>query len=289
MSEKRKVKLVGIIACFIFCKMTHLNASFAGTYAKKEEWCKKLSEELKSVDLNRCLNRDWKNAVHSKQGNFIPYLEWSDQSAASKNKKVKKILILGGVHGDEISSVSMVFRWMDFLERTKPDSFLRENQYLFFPLVNPDGFFKSPRTRTNANGVDLNRNFSTSGWSEKAQPYWKKQSKGNARRFPGENASSEIETRLIEKKIAEFKPELIVSVHAPYHLVDHDGPIVFPNVKAPLPVRALGAFPGSLGTYAGRERNIPVVTPELPSATQLPQLKIVEDLFLFIMRADTPK
>ena len=83
----------------------------------------------------------------------------------------------------------------------------------------------------------------------------------------------------------EFKPDLIISVHAPYKLVDHDGPISFPNLESPLPVRTLGAFPGSLGTYAGIERNVPVVTPELPSAKSLPDLKAVEQLFMFIMKS----
>ena len=189
------------------------------------------------------------------------------------------------MHGDEISSVSAVFRWIDFLDRTKADSFLRQNRYMFIPLVNPDGFYIQPRTRTNLAGVDLNRNFSTKEWSDKALPFWKIKASSDPRRYPGEKPGSETETRVVEKAINEFKPDLIISVHAPYCLVDHDGPISFPDMQSPLPVRTLGAFPGSLGTYAGIERNIPVVTPELPSAKQLPDLKALEQLLIFIMKA----
>lgn len=242
-------------------------------------WCGTLSKKLRSVDLPRCLNHQWKVEAVSAAEHVIPSLAWG------KSDEGRRVLILGAIHGDEISSVSMVFRWIDFLDRTKPDSFLRQNRYLFMPLVNPDGFFSHPRRRTNGAGVDINRNFSTKEWNEKALLYWKKTASSDPRRNPGKAPASELETQVVEKAIKEFKPDLIISVHAPYSLVDHDGPIAFPDMKSPLPVRTLGAFPGSLGTYAGVELNIPVVTPELPNAKQLPDVKSIEQLFLFIMKA----
>ena len=90
---------------------------------------------------------------------------------------------------------------------------------------------------------------------------------------------------MVQKAVNEFKPDLIISVHAPYGLVDHDGPIEFPEVESPLPVRTLGSYPGSLGTFAGIERNIPVVTPELPNANHLPEGKAIEQLLIFIMKS----
>lgn len=251
-------------------------------------WCNRLSHELKSVHLELCLKRAWKFDLTTPGGHPIPYLLRPAEVLPAGSKPAepaRKVLIVGAIHGDEISAVSTVFRWIDFLDRTKSDSFLRQNTYLFFPLVNPDGFYASPRTRTNSNGVDINRNFSTKEWAEKATLFWKRKTASDPRRFPGKNAASEKETQMVEKAVDDFKPDLIISVHAPYKLVDHDGPISFPNLESPLPVRTLGAYPGSLGTYAGIERNIPVVTPELPNAKQLPEGKAIEQLFLFIMKS----
>lgn len=259
---------------------------------KLVDWCHQLSHALKSVNQDRCVKRAWKFEETTTHGHPIPYLIWGKKdnaktaAGASGNEEgSRRILIVGALHGDEISAVSAVFRWIDFLERTKSDSFLRQNTYVFFPLANPDGFYSNPRVRTNAQGVDINRNFSTKEWNEKAESFWKKKAGADPRRFPGKKAGSEKETQVVEKAINDFKPDLIISVHAPYKLVDHDGPISFPDIASPLPVRTLGSYPGSLGTYAGIERNIPVVTPELPNAKQLPEGKAIEQLFLFIMRS----
>ena len=245
-------------------------------------WCKHLSKELRSVNLERCLKRHWKIAGNSLGERPIPYYRWGK---ACDDDKAQRVLIIGGIHGDEITSVSMVFRWIDFLERTKADSFLRENVYLLFPLTNPDGFYAKPRTRTNLAGVDLNRNFVTRGWEEKALDYWKTKANSDPRRYPGATPASELETKILEKAVNDFKPDIIISVHAPYYLLDHDGPVNFPKLKSPLPVRALGAFPGSLGTYAGLERNIPVITPELPSADKMPDEQATQQLLVFIMKS----
>ncbi|MBI3557826.1 MAG: succinylglutamate desuccinylase/aspartoacylase family protein, partial [Deltaproteobacteria bacterium] len=252
-----------------------------------DAWCNQLSHDLRSVNQGRCEKRSWKFEMTSTGGRPIPYLYWGKDPSTppSAEQDPRRVLIFGAMHGDEISAVSAVFRWIDFLERTKPDSFLRKHVYMFFPLVNPDGFYSNPRSRTNSAGVDINRNFSTKEWNEQATLFWKKKASGDPRRFPGPKAASERETQVVEKAINEFKPDLIISVHAPYSLVDHDGPIAFPEMQSPLPIRTLGAYPGSLGTYAGIERNIPVVTPELPNARQLPEGKAIEQLFIFIMKS----
>lgn len=243
-------------------------------------WCKHLSGELKSVDYGRCVRRKWVVAAYTPGGRPIPYI------ALGRIDSKQRILVLGAIHADEISAVSLTFRWLDFVDRQPEQSFIREYGFLFYPLINPDGFYVKPRTRTNSNGVDINRNFETRNWDGTALSYWKSRANSDPRRFPGRTAGSEIETRLLQQVIETFKPQLIISVHAPYKVLDHDGPVRFTDeLRSPLPVSRLGGFPGSLGTYAGIERNTPVITPELPSATTLPAPGIVEDLFSFILQS----
>jgi protein MpaA len=109
----------------------------------------------------------------------------------------------------------------------------------------------------------LNRNFPTKDWPEEAMKYWEKQGHSDARRFPGDGAGSEPETKCAIAEIKDFKPDFIVSVHTPYHVLDFDGPrIGFPPYRD-LPWRALGNFPGSLGRYMWRDYQVPVLTVEL--------------------------
>lgn len=175
----------------------------------------------------------------------------------SNNPSGKRILVLGMIHGDEPLAGEMALEWA---ERLKTISGAR-NSWRVVPLLNPDGFKR--KTRGNANGVDLNRNFPTKDWDESALEYWKTKAKSDPRRFPGESPASEPETKCAIAHIKDFKPDFIVSIHTPYKVLDFDGPkIAFPKYGE-LPWRALGNFPGSLGRYMWRDYKIPVLTIEL--------------------------
>jgi hypothetical protein len=70
--------------------------------------------------------------------------------------------------------------------------------------------------------------------------------------------------------MASFKPDVIVSIHAPYGLLDFDGPVMPPTRLGRLYLDQVGVFPGSLGNYAGVQNAMPVVTVELPNALRAP-------------------
>ncbi|MEZ0392450.1 MAG: M14 family zinc carboxypeptidase [Pseudobdellovibrionaceae bacterium] len=171
-------------------------------------------------------------------------------------KKPSRILVFSLIHGDEFPAGSVGRFWMERLETIVP-----RNTWRVVPVLNPDGVIK--KTRTNANKVDINRNFPTQDWTEKAQAYWQKDSKSNPRRFPGNLAASEPETQCALKHIEDFKPDFIVSIHTPLKVLDYDGPKVKPPKFDYLPWKSLGHYPGSLGRYMWFERQIPVLTMEL--------------------------
>ena len=67
---------------------------------------------------------------------------------------------------------------------------------------------------------------------------------------------------------------MIVSIHQPLKCIDYDGPAKELAEEmarhCDLPVRKIGAMPGSLGSYAGITLGIPIITLELPKeATNL--------------------
>jgi hypothetical protein len=227
--------------------------------------CEQIGHKLSSVSVEDCD----KQGFHLGKGASVrgrPLLV-KDVPPASTAPDFR-VFLMGGIHGDEYSSVSILFKWLDLYSAEN-----LEGEFLWrvAPLVNPDGLLDGGKaTRQNANGVDLNRNFPSRDWNDSAVSYWRKSTGSNPRRYPGDGAASEPEVQWLVQQIAEFQPHVIVSVHAPYHLLDFDGPAAAPEKIGELQLRQLGVYPGSLGNYAGINKQIPVVTLELPSAGILP-------------------
>ena len=143
---------------------------------------------------------------------------------------------------------------------------------LFIPCLNPDGMQLG--TRTNANGVDLNRNFPTKNWGEDTSAAGDNPSDY----YSGKSAGSEIETQFVMEIIEEYKPEKILTLHAPYKVVNYDGPAkewaedVSKIIGYPIEESIGYPTPGSFGTYCGIERNIPTITLELDEKIPVEQL-----------------
>lgn len=194
-----------------------------------------------------------------------------------------RVLVVGGMHGDEMSSVSLAYHWLALAEKPPADSPLSIH-WRFIPSLNPDGLFARPSKRTNANGVDLNRNFPTPHWARDAKQYWEKRTKRDPRRWPGNKPLSEPESKYLHELMESFKPNLIVSIHAPYGVLDFDGPSVPPSKLGRLYLDQVGIFPGSLGNYGGIHKGMPVVTIELPSASSVPQSAEVRQMWMDLLR-----
>lgn len=176
-----------------------------------------------------------------------------------------RVLVVGGIHGDELSSASMALHWIGMAQAAPSQTHWR-----FVPALNPDGLFSRPAHRVNANGVDLNRNFPTPNWERDSVTYWEKRTHKDPRRWPGKASLSEPETQFLHDEIQRFKPNLIVSIHAPYGVLDFDGPVIPPRRLGRLHLDQVGIFPGSLGNYGGVHKGMPVVTIELTNAGRTP-------------------
>lgn len=225
-------------------------------------WCKTIAERLTALPLHQCLNTGLQ-AGDGRSVRGIPL--WFRDIKPSAGTPRLRVLVLGGIHGDEMASVNLVFNW---LERSVKSN-TAPIHWRVVPLVNPDGLLRKPATRTNARGVDLNRNFPTADWASNAQTYWVSRTGKDPRRYPGPAAMSEPETRWVQRQLEQFKPNLIVSVHAPYGVLDFDGPPPPPDKLGNLYLDQVGIYPGSLGNYGGVVQRVPVVTLELKDARQI--------------------
>lgn len=237
-------------------------------------------KKLSSVSYKECLNRNLQSSEsYSAMGAPILIKEYPP---LGDRKPMGRVLLVGGTHGDEYSSVSVVFKWLKTLDKYHSGLF----HWRVSPLMNPDGLLKKKSTRTNGNGVDLNRNLPTLDWKEKSEHYWVVRTSKNPRRYPGTEPLSESESRWLYDEINDFKPDVIVSVHAPHGIVDynHNGDTYAPDRLGRLHLNLLGTYPGSLGNFAGIQRRIPVLTIELKHAGIMPSPGEVSDIWIDLVR-----
>lgn len=228
-------------------------------------WCRDVTRAIPQIKANTCLSARLKPWAKSVNGRDILLREFTPAQ-----RSVARVLVVGGIHGDELTSVSIVFRWLELLKQPQGDA--ARYQWRVIPVLNPDGLLAKPPTRVNARGVDLNRNFPTDHWWRDAAYYWSVSTRRDPRRFPGPAPRSEPESAWLHNEIETFKPDVIISVHAPYAVLDFDGPpdINPPSRFGPLKLYRLGIYPGSLGNFGGLKAGIPVVTLELPHALVMP-------------------
>jgi murein peptide amidase A len=259
--------------------ISEINGFLVGNGADQQV---KLCSDLEKVELSlkwlpdfdgcgRQVN--WKSKFKSQQGRPLLYSEFGSGENVT--------LILGGVHPDEITPISMAFRFANHIAKN-PDLVAKNTKVVVAPLINPDGFLVPKQSRTNANGVDLNRNFFTKDWYISAKSWWHEKRQRSPRHFPGQIPNSEIETLYQIWLIETFRPDKIISIHAPLGFYDYDGPgerkvgtLTESEKKAKKLVVAMSTssknykivdysfYPGSLGNYAGNERGIPTITLEL--------------------------
>jgi protein MpaA len=243
--------------------------------------CSRIADKLASVSYPECARLNMQFSGH-RSVDGTPLLVKEFPPLADRRPQAR-ILLVGGTHGDELASISVVFKWMHTLEKHHSGLF----HWRINPLMNPDGALRPKHQRTNANGVDLNRNFTTPGSGDGAAlAYWRDRTKQNARRYPGPYPLSEPETLWLYQEIRDFKPDVVISVHAPYSLVDYDAPNRdnAPRKIGYLHKNLMGTYPGSLGNYAGLHLGVPVVTLELPHAGIMPTGSQISHLWTDLVR-----
>jgi hypothetical protein len=239
-----------------------------------QEFCTQATRAMPSVNLALCARAQ----LSATTGRSVWGRTIFQRDVTSDDTKLR-VLVIGGIHGDERSSSALVLHWIQLARQTPMNVHWR-----FVPLINPDGLLINPPRRTNANGVDLNRNFPTPRWDKEAPLYWTNRTKNDPRRYPGAKPLSEPESRWIHDEMERWKPNLIVSIHAPYGVLDFDGPTVPPQRLGRLYLDQVGIYPGSLGNFGGIHKRVPVVTIELPSAVAMPSEAETRQMWLDLLR-----
>lgn len=184
------------------------------------------------------------------------------QLVAPSKEGLARVLIIGGVHGDEVEGVACAKNLLQCYKQQAP-----ENAVVYLlPELNPDGVLL--KTRCNFRGVDLNRNLPTKDWSPEAF---------NERYPPGPFAGSEPENQILLQLIDTLKPHLMISLHSYKPLLNVNGNCI-PEAQA---ISKLTGYqleesigyptPGCLGTL-GIERDIGTITYEIERGLSLDQV-----------------
>lgn len=165
-----------------------------------------------------------------------------------------EVLILGGVHGDEIEGVIAA---QELIKQ-----FINKFDYALNITIVPQFNFEGVifKTRGNGNGVDLNRNLPTKDWSPEIK---------TPRYHPGPSAGSEAENAGLINYVAEKNPVLVLSLHSWKPVLNVNGDCYrFAEVLKSLTGYEIDddigyPTPGCLGTYTGLERTSPTLTYEI--------------------------
>jgi hypothetical protein len=172
----------------------------------------------------------------------------------------RPVLVMGAIHGDETTSENVSRGLLNELRR---DPKLASGVPLvIIPVANPDGL--AAKTRTNVNNIDVNRNFPSKNFHERTP----------GRTFRGGTTpASEPETRALIETINRLQPRLIITVHSIRNgeeCNNYDGPAqhiaeLMTRYNGYPPKANIGyPTPGSLGNWGGNDRQIPMITLELP-------------------------
>lgn len=176
----------------------------------------------------------------------------------SGNTKNPTVLVIGCFHGDEPQGEYLI------------NEYLKEHlntSLAFIPCLNEYGV--KHNQRVNSNGVDLNRNFPTKNWELTEKNEF----------FGGITPASEKETNFVIEVVEKIKPKLILTLHAPFKVVNYDGDAKEISEKISeiigYPTKASIGYPtpGSFGTWAGIEKKIPTVTLELDEEIDVKELR----------------
>ena len=166
---------------------------------------------------------------HSVRGRPLRALELGDPAAE------RKLLVVGCIHGNECAGEAITRRLRDLVPPAGSELWLVDD-------LNPDGH--AARTRQNARGVDLNRNFS---WR------WRPLDRRGGAHYSGPRPFSEPESRAARRLIMRVRPRVTIWFHQALTLVDESGGDARIERRyarrVHLPLRRLPPYPGTATSW----------------------------------------
>lgn len=207
-----------VIEQFDYSKKYEQNDVLEQVYAKFDSLCQSYPEYVSKSDCAEMTGLsypDYANGAYDSTPAYKTYMYkfiyQNDKINTRKHKK--KILIVSGVHGNEIAAPVNTYI---FAQQLCNGIFEDENFYklrasfdfYFVPCLNGWGMYNL--TRGNANKVNINRNFPTSEWYLNGEST---KESSTANEYTGESAGSEFETQIIMGITDAIHPDVCIDHH----------------------------------------------------------------------------
>ena len=173
--------LLVLLGTTVSSDVTATNVIAPNKSVRLDDWCRRLVVRLPGITNPMCRRSELTpTGVNSLQG--FPLLARQIPAVRSEGHTHPplRVLLMGGIHGDELTSASVVFRWLEWMPTPAAQHF----EWSVVPVVNPDGLLAMKAKRVNANGVDLHRNFPTPNWQQDAPRYWAKKNQERPAAIP---------------------------------------------------------------------------------------------------------
>ena len=247
-----------------------VSAEFGAENLAVRRHCDEISSKLASVRYKECLSHKFEIA-EGRSVKGLPIFVRNLYSAPDENRPDnntttesthQRILIIGGIHGNEYSSISIIFKWITILNQNTAGAY----HWKIIPLLNPDGLLQDLSKRVNANGIDLERNFSVdTGAGQETMPW-------------------EPESQWLADEIERYKPDVIITVHAPhsshaYKRLNNSQPALGAQYQ-----NNIVPNPNSFNQYVSARIDIPILTIELPYADVMPTQSEINEIWENLIR-----
>ncbi len=198
----------------------------------------------------QCKSSEWKVFGQSIEGRGL----WHRTIGSGP----RRVVWIGGIHGDESEGITATKHLGEaFVEVS---GLCKEVTLIIVEDINPDG--RIHKTRGNARGVDLNRNYPAKNYKS-----------GGSR---GAKPISEPEAEALYHLLIKSDPHLVLVAHSwgrrkkgPRAFINFDGPAqglaeeFSHHSKYPVvPSSKMHGTPGSLGSFIGIDKGIPILTIE---------------------------
>jgi murein peptide amidase A len=185
----------------------------------------------------------------------------------SDKKENSYCYLMAGVHGDEVEGVYVLNELYQWLQQ---DTEIKDISFIVIPILNVDGYRAG--NRTNAHGVDLNRNLPSKNWESEVR---------EAKYNPGPKPLSEPENQFLDQLFAKYPPHLILTFHSWKPILNYNSDcrdvaeFVAQHNNYPVEGDIGYPTPGSLGNYAPEKYQSPVLTYECPTLSDKMDLKSI--------------
>ena len=141
----------------------------------------------------------------------IPFIQNKIFGYSTKGKPIEgyeigsgtnTLLLFGAIHGNEMGTADLLNQLIETI-KGDPELVAKNKKLIIIPIANPDGYYD--RTdKYNANGVNLNLNFDTSGWRLYGPDGY----------YAGPRPFSEVESQVLKKVVEEYYPSMMIAFHA---------------------------------------------------------------------------